>query len=125
MIRRGFTLVELLVALALFALGVAALLPMAVANLRAVDVAGVRTQAVALAQAKAEELRTLPFDDLPLRVPGSDAPPGGFTREWEFAAVPALPGDAGDLRRIVVRVSWDLPGRGSGAVTLPLARSRY
>ena len=125
MSRRGFTLVELLVALALFALGVAALLPMAVANLRAVDVAGVRTQAVALAQEKAEELRTVPFDDLSLRVPGSDAPAAGFTREWEFAAVPALPGDAGDLRRIVVRVSWDLPGRGSGEVTLPMARSRY
>ncbi|RMG97321.1 MAG: type II secretion system protein, partial [Candidatus Dadabacteria bacterium] len=43
MTLRGYTLVEILVAIALFALGVAALLPLAVANLRAVDAAGVRT----------------------------------------------------------------------------------
>lgn len=125
MTLRGYTLVEILVAIALFALGVAALLPLAVANLRAVDAAGVRTEALALAREKAEELRAVPFEELGSAVPGADAPGAGLTREWDFASAPTLPGDGSDLRRIVVRVAWDLPGRGAGEVVLPLARARY
>ncbi len=123
--RRGYTLVETLVALAVFAIGLAAILPMIVASVRANDTAGVRTRAVALAQEKVEALRAMPFDELVSRVPGSETVDGVFRRAWRFVPTPALPGDGGDLRRVLVEVSWSLPGRGAGNVTLVTSKARY
>ncbi len=123
--RRGYTLVETLVALAVFAIGLAAILPMVVAGVRANDTAAVRTRAVALAQEKVEALRAMPFDEMVSRVPGSETVDGVFRRTWAFVPTPALPGDAGDLRRVLVEVSWSLPGRGAGSVTLVTSKARY
>ena len=122
---RGYTLVETLVALAVFAIGLAAIVPMIVAGVRANDAAGVRTRAVALAQEKAEDLRAMPFDEMVSRVPGSETVDGVFQRAWRFVPAPALPGDGGDLRRVLVEVGWSLPGRGAGNVTLVLSKARY
>ena len=120
--QAGVTLVEALVAMAVFAVGITASAPLLVSMVRANDAAAVRGQAVGFAQEKAEELRTVPFDDLS---PGSDTPAPGFARQWRLLDVPALTGDGGDLKRVCATVSWDLPGRGAGSVTLALSRARY
>lgn len=120
--RAGVTLVETLVAMAVFAVGITTFAPLVVATVRANDAAGVRSRAVGLAQDKVEELRGVAFDDL---AAGSDTPSDGFARQWGPLAVPALAGDARDLRRLFATVSWSLPGRGEGSVTLVLSRARY
>ncbi len=122
---RGFTLVEALVAMAIFALGLAALMPMVVANVRANSGAAVRTRAVSLAQEKAEEIRAMAYDAVLGLAPGNEAVETVFTRRWDFPAVPALVGDANDLRRIAVTVDWDLGPRGAGAVTVVTTKARY
>jgi prepilin-type N-terminal cleavage/methylation domain-containing protein len=120
--RAGVTLVETVVAMAIFAVGIIFFAPLLVSTVRANDAAAVRGRAVGLAQEKAEELRLKPFDDL---AAGADNPPGGYSREWGLLDVPDLPGDAGDLKRVFTTVSWSLPGRGAGSVTLTLSRARY
>jgi hypothetical protein len=102
---------------------------MVVGTVRGTDAGAVRTRAVALAQGKLEELRSLPFADLvdPAKhiVPGGDTPTAGYSRTWDFAQTPVLAGDSGDLQRILVRVSWNLSGRGLGEVKLMTSRARY
>jgi len=123
----GFTLVEALVALCLFAIGLAALLPLSVSNVRANANASVRTQALALAQQEIERFRATTFADLP--AVGTVGPPAlldaVYTRQWQMVGVTSpLAGDGDDLRRIRVAVRWALP-TGSGAVTLTTAKTRY
>lgn len=127
----GYTLVEVLVAAAVFALGVAALTPLIISQVRATDAAGARTQAVALAQAKLEGFRALPYDDPdPARedvvglAAGSEvlAPPNHlYTRSWRVTDAP----DTSEIKRIAVAVEWQLPGRPPGRVVLVTSRSRY
>ncbi len=121
----GYTLVELLIAAAVFAVGLAALMPLLVANVRSNDLASVRTRAVALAQEKVEELGTLPYDQWASLAAGTETVDGIFTRRWEPVPVPVLPGDGDDLGRILVTVSWNQPSRGSGSVSLVTSRARY
>lgn len=120
--RAGVTLVETLVAAALFAVGLATFAPLVVATVRANDAAAARGRAVGFAQEQAEFLRTEPFDALG---PGADAPAVGFTRAWGVSAPPDPGGDGGDLKRVFTTVSWNLAGRGAGAVTLTISRARY
>ena len=121
----GFTLVEALVAMAIFALGLAALMPLVIANVRANDSAGVRTRAVALAQEKVEEIRAMTFDGVLALVADTETVDTVYTRSWDFPATPVLVGDGNDLRRIAVSVAWDMGARGSGSVTLVTTKARY
>jgi type IV pilus modification protein PilV len=131
--RDGFTLVEALVALCIFAVGMAALMPLAITNVRANANAGVRTHALALAQEEIERFRATPFSDLPAA--GTTGAPTVldtvYTRHWEVTGIPSLPlpsqqvtGDGDDLRRIRVAVRWSLPDT-TGTVTLTTAKTRY
>ena len=124
--NRGFTLIEALISLGIFAVGVAALMPLALTNVRANSNAAVRTHALALAQEEIERFRALTFSDLPAVGTGTPAVLDDvYTRHWEVAAVPTpLTGDGDDLRRIRVVVRWDVP-TGSGNVTLTTAKTRY
>ena len=125
--RDGFTLVEALVALGIFAVGMAALMPLAISNVRANSNAAVRTEALALAQEEIERFRATTFSDMPA-VGASGTPTvidGVFTRQWNVSAVPApLTGDGDDLRRVRVVVSWNLADS-TGSVTLTTAKTRY
>lgn len=122
---RGASLVETQVAAAVFAVGVASLMPLTVATVRSGDTAGARTRSLALAQSKAEEFRSLPYDEFANLAPGVEVLSNGYKRQWADASVPLLTGDGKDLRRVLITVSWDLPGTGSGSVTVPTSRGRY
>lgn len=126
--RRGFTLVEALVAMGVFAVGLATLMPLVIANLRANDGAAVRSRAVSLAQGRAEEIRTLEYDQvlgLAAAPPGPETVEGIYTATVAFPGAPALAGDEDDLVRVLVTVGWDLGGRGAGEVSLLTTRARY
>jgi type II secretory pathway pseudopilin PulG len=126
--RAGFTLVEALVAMGVFALGLATLMPLVIANLRANDGAAVRSRAVSLAQGRAEEIRSLEYDQvlgLAAAPPAPQTVEGIYTATVAFPGAPALAGDDDDLVRVLVTVGWDLGARGAGEVSFLTARARY
>lgn len=125
----GFTLLEVLIAAAVFAVGLAALIPLVVNQTRGNEDAGARTEAVAFAQEKIEELRALPYAAL---TAGNDTSPDGvFTRQWVFLPVNLLAGDTdavtgdADLSRVGVTVTWTPPRGGARSFTLITSRARY
>lgn len=128
---KGMTLVEALVALAVFAVGMGALIPLVVATARANRAAATRTQALALCQHRLEGFRALPYGALASHSPASgtelidDAGAVGgaeaFTRDWDIRGMAGEP----DLLRVTVSVRWRQPGIPDGAVTLVAARGRY
>jgi hypothetical protein len=117
-------LIEVLVALAVFGVGVSAFLPALVASGRAGDAASARTQALALAQEKASEILVLPFSSAASLGSGSEALSSGYERSWEPLAAFAPPGDEGHVKRFLVKVRWTRP-YGSGEVRLVASRGRY
>jgi len=121
----GFTLVEALVAMAIFAIGLAGLMPMVIANVRSNSGAAVRSRAVALAQEKAEEIRATAYDTVLATASGTETVDTVYTRRWDFPAFPALAGDGNDLRRVAISVDWDLGPRGAGSVTVVTTKARY
>lgn len=126
--RGGFTLVEALVAMGVFAVGLATLVPLVVATLRANDGAAVRSRAVSLAQGRTEELRSLEYDQvlgLAAAPPAPQTVEDIYTATVAFPGAPALAGDEDDLVRVLVTVGWDLGARGAGEVAFLTTRARY
>jgi len=110
----GFSLVEVLVAVAVVAVGVASLAQLLVAATGTARAARVRSMALLIAQQKLEELQGAPVlsDPSPAQAIFTDTPPyvdrlttrgGVYTRRWSIDAVPGT--DAFVLQVFVV------PGR--------------
>ena len=97
----GYSLIEVLVAMAIFAIASLSLSAGAVAVIRAGHVSERLTQATILAQDKLEEFRA-EFE--PLR-DGSDTRQAGFVRSWQVSFDTPESGVA----RIDVTVSWSDP----------------
>jgi prepilin-type N-terminal cleavage/methylation domain-containing protein len=118
----GFTLIEVVVALALVtatSIGVASLF---VASSRAVAASKAVTVAGLLAREKIEQLRALPLDDpalIPLGgdtlrddVEGyNDAPAAGYRRRWSVTPVPMHPALAVAVQVNVIRDSGEVAAR--------------
>jgi len=62
----GFTLIEVMIALFVFAIGILATVSMQISSLHGNSIARSNTDAAAIASSVVEELRTLPFEDLRL-----------------------------------------------------------
>ena len=106
--KTGYSLVELLVAMALFAIAALGLSVGVALVARAGVLSDTLTRATFLAQEKLEELAAQE-DSL---VDGVDMPHAGFTREWTIS--PDDP-EAG-VTRVEVTVSWE--GQTSHSMTL-------
>lgn len=124
----GFTLAELLAALAVIAVGLFGLATVFAGSTRATGAAGGRTQAIAVAAGELERLGALPYDDLGLV--GGD-PPGTESatadrvvgnRVFAIATAvewaPAGPDPWDRYKRVTVTVSW-----ADGATTESVAQS--
>jgi len=120
---RGLSLVETLVAMAVFGLSLLTLMPLSVATLRVSDLAATRVHAVALAQTKLEDFRLLPYEQMAVLATGQESLPDGYVRQWGIVDAPTQPGDGNDLVRLWVKVSWN--STSPGAVSLVDSRSRY
>lgn len=110
----GFTLVEVLVALAIMSVGLIGILALQRGAVSASGYSRRATEAAILAEDKLEELRTTPLlvaDDAD-RVDAAGVPTelGPFDRAWSIAAP-----DAAGLSTITVAVSWN---ESDGAHTL-------
>ncbi|MEW6300418.1 MAG: type II secretion system protein [Thermodesulfobacteriota bacterium] len=109
---KGFTLVELLVAISVMAVAFAGIASMGVSTMKA-DTRGRQvTEATALAQAKLEELRVLRRSDADWAAgshsevgldSGGSIGGGPYTREWE---VEENYNGFNNLSRVTVTVSW-------------------
>lgn len=135
---RGFTLVEVLVAIVVMTVALVALAEMMAITLRMQMLGKNETQAARLAQAKLDELVGLSqaswanpqiivggsltadvanYTDVPVDHNGAQI---NYRRRWQVAAGPNDPGsDAGDLRIVTVRIIPTTPdGRTSSTVEL-------
>lgn len=103
----GFSLIEVMFAMALFSIGLLAVATLQGANVRNNTTGNITTQASMLARARLEQLKSLNITAL---APGDfaedsnidpDGNPGGiYQRQWTIETT------APDLRKIQVTVSW-------------------
>jgi type IV pilus assembly protein PilV len=99
--ERGFTLLEILIGISIFAIGVLAVATMQVSAIRGNRLGNEVTQATFLAEEKLEELKN--SADIASESDGSDQQ-GIFTRTWQIS--PAV----GDSRLVAVTVAWAIGG---------------
>ena len=99
--EKGFTLLEILIAISIFAIGVLAVASMQISAIRGNRLGNEVTQATFLAQDKLEELKN--SSDI-ASVPDSNDQQGIFTRSWQIT--PAT----GDSRLVTVTVTWTVGG---------------
>jgi type IV pilus assembly protein PilV len=108
--KAGFTLLEVLIAISLFAVGVLAVATMQVSAIRGNRLGNEVTQAAALAQVQIESLKAADINSTVL-APGHYSDPnnpldqtgvtgGIFTRSWDIADNSAF------SRRVTVTVRW-------------------
>jgi type II secretion system protein I len=101
----GFTLVEVLVALVLFAIVASGLAAFAVQSIRRTSDTRAATGAVLLAQQQLEDLRSLEYDDIA----------GGITTEtlngMDFTVNTDVDDDtpAANMKQVRIDVDWDSP----------------
>jgi prepilin-type N-terminal cleavage/methylation domain-containing protein len=110
--QSGFTLIEVLIALAIFSIGILALASLQLSSARSTKTGNVVTQATMLARDQIETLRRV--TDVTTLSNGSESDvdaqgnPGGiFDRSWTISN----PLGGGNTRQITVAVSWNHNGR--------------
>ena len=102
--NRGFSLIEVMIAMAIFAIGILAVGSMQLSNTKNNTTGNITTQATMLARQKVEELKTVQnVSDLDAENGGSDTV-GIYTRQWDVAG-------SGSSRQITVFVSWERRGQ--------------
>jgi prepilin-type N-terminal cleavage/methylation domain-containing protein len=114
--NRGFSLIEVLVAIAIFAIGILAVAKMQYWNVRSNTTGNITTQATMLARQKIEELKSLDFAETDMGLGNhsdSNNPidengnAGGiYTRQWDVTNPLG-----GSTRQIQVTVSWTRHGQ--------------
>ncbi len=121
----GFTLVEVMMAIAIFAIGIMAVAKMQYWNVRNNTTGNMMTQATQLARAQIEALKNT--SDVTTLTDGTDPnnpidvegnPGGVYTREWTVTN----PLGGNTSRRIVVTVSWRRKGQDRSVVLTSITR---
>ena len=113
--ERGFTMIEALVTLVVFGIGIMSLMQLSPRAVQFANRGKLLSSATSTAQAKVEELRALPWNDPQLEagthVGSSDGLPVGFELRWLVTADNPLP----EMRRVEVRVRYSTASNDSVA----------
>jgi type IV pilus assembly protein PilV len=101
--ERGFTVIEVLIALLVLLLGMAGILSLQLTSIEATGYSRHATEATVLGEARMEELRTSPIAAAASGTEQVDArgvpdPQGLFTRAWQIVPGPST--------AVTVRVTW-------------------
>jgi type IV pilus assembly protein PilV len=122
---KGFTLIEVLISMAIFSIGVLAVASMQSWSVRNTSSGNIMTMAAHLARAQMETLKsasdvtTLTNGASPNNPIDADENPGGiFTRTWVITPVSGLT----DCRKIDVTVEWRRYGRSRSVVLSSISR---
>jgi prepilin-type N-terminal cleavage/methylation domain-containing protein len=116
----GFTLIEVLIGISIFAIGMLAVARMQMHSVRNTTVGNITSQATMLANQKMEEVKTLSFDDLNNEVENNldaEGNPGGIYNRTTTITTPAAP--LGDhVRQIQVQVQWNAAHSGNRTIAI-------
>jgi prepilin-type N-terminal cleavage/methylation domain-containing protein len=126
--NHGFTLIEVLIAIAVFSVGILAVASMQLVNTQNNTTANIMTQATMLARAQMEQLANSDIAASADLTPGTHADPnnpidengaagGIYTRTWTVAA-----GSGPSSREIEVRVNWNRRGQNRTVVLTTITR---
>ena len=124
--NKGFSLIEVLITIAIFAIGVLAVASMQYWSVRNTATGNVMTIAANLARAQMETLKSVPNITSLVSSPNPNPPmidadgkPGGiFTRTWAISLVPGLTVS----RQIQVTVGWSRHGQSRSVVLTSISR---
>jgi type IV pilus modification protein PilV len=119
--KAGFTLIETLIGISIFAIGLLAVASMQIYSVRNTTVGNIRSQATMLANQKMEEIKVTDFADLVANEvePGIDAEgnPGGIFNRTTTITTPPAPFDT-DVRQVHVEVDWSAFHGGARSVVV-------
>jgi Tfp pilus assembly protein PilV len=121
--ERGFTIAEILVALALLLAGLVGLSQAFASGYFQLASGGGQAQATALARQKLEELRNEAFTVGP--VTGSDAPDAQTTRAWTIDLAAGSPAAPNRVAVITVTVTWRAGWSGMQRVRMETRRGEW
>jgi prepilin-type N-terminal cleavage/methylation domain-containing protein len=127
--NKGFTLIETLIAMAIFSIGILAVGSMQIWSVRNTTTGNITTQATQLARAQMEELKSQNISTLtdghyedPNNFVDANGNAGGiYTRFWDIDT-PGVCSVSGSCRRITVTVRWSRLGQNRSVVLTSITR---
>ena len=118
----GFTIIEVLIGISIFAIGMLAVGRLQMASVRNTAVGNLTSQATMLAHQKMEEIKATPFADLTNEVEndldGAGNAGGIFNRTTTISHVSGAPVWAPHAREVQVQVQWNAAHGGNRTFTL-------
>lgn len=117
----GFSIIEVLIGISIFAIGMLAVAQMQYASVRNTTLGNIKSQATMLAHQKMEEIKATPFADLVINEVennlDAEGNAGGIFNRTTTITVPAPPLDA-HARVVQVQVQWNAVHGGNRTFSL-------